>query len=1079
MNRLAVILLLFAIALSPIGGLGAQNTIDSLRQIVAASTDETTRWENTNFLAKELIKSDLLEDALALLQESLVEAETADSPLQIDLSFTLAKIYERRELLDSAILAYGHTLNLAQQYEDDQYVAISLIEQAFHYNKKGEFGKGLELNKQALKIAEEVGDPDVLLRVFNSLGRSYSFIAEFDSASVYLQKAIDIQRDELGASPRVLFEMHTNIGNNYGRAGQVERAIQEFEKGLALTLAAQDSNGIAHSYRSLATAHFYSGNYPEALESLHLAVNHLEGSTLYNDQVMNLDFLGEVYLTIEDYENAGTYWQQAINTWQKAHAEEENPNLFCKKGRVLLLQEAYQEALTTFTRAQEIKTSAGEYLDGDWYWHIGQAHEKLGQYDQAEQAYKLAIENAPFDRSQFITAKSQLGLGLIYERKGRLNQAKTYFQQAYQFSAEVRLKDVEMECAAGLYRLFKQENNDRQALYYLEHSKAIQDSLFNEKNTQEITRMQADFEFEQEKQELAYAQAQELEQQSYLRRILWGALVVALILLFIATLYFRNKQKANEQLSKLNAEISAQKEKLEELDKSKSRFFTNISHEFRTPLTIIKGMSERVLEKPEVHLEKGVQMIQRNTQSLLKLVNQILDLRKLESKELKLNNQQGDVVAYLKYILESHNSHAEQEGLLLQFDSIPESLNMDYDADKLLRVVSNLLSNAIKFTPNGGSVHFRLAEDHLDIQKALRLEVEDTGIGISKENLPYIFDRFYQEDDSATRVGEGTGIGLALSQELVSLMGGAIEVASEPDQGSTFTVLLPITNIAPLSEQFELEPTGEISLLKTGADQQIIRNSSARLEQQAKQKLLIVEDNIDVQQYLVAALEDYYDIDLAENGAIGIEKAVESIPDLIISDVMMPEKDGYELTDILKQDERTNHIPIILLTAKSDIDSKISGLEKGADAYLAKPFEERELFVRIDKLLELRKKLQARYANLPAAASEPAPKIEDPFLKKFVAYIEEHLSEAELNMEQVSKYMAMSRVQVFRKMKALTGQSPTLFIRSFRLQKGKQLLTNTDLTISEIAYDVGFTSLNYFSSAFVQEFGKRPSDIRK
>ncbi|MEO0724928.1 MAG: tetratricopeptide repeat protein [Bacteroidota bacterium] len=1076
MNRLVLVFLFICALLPTLIKLDAQNTIDSLQRIIDASADQTTRLENTNHLAKAFLRKEQTDTAFALLQAAYAEADAANHPLQVELFFSIAKVYELRELVDSAVYAYEQTRILAQQYKNDSYEALSLMEQGYHYSKKSDFQKGLELNKQALSIAEQADDPKVLLRVVNSLGRSYSFVSEFDSSSMYLQRAIDIEREELEADARKIFELHTNIGNNYGRSGQIQEAIQEFEKGLALMLAEQDSNGICHSYRSIATAHYYSGSYPEALEFLHKAVKLLEGSRLHDDQVANLDFLGEVYFTIEDYDNAGIYWQKAIESWQAAHNDEDNADLLFKKGRVLLLQESYQDARTAFLRAVELKDAAGEFLDGDWYWHIGESSEKLEQYEQAEQYYNLAIENSPFSRSQFVIAKSQLGLGRINENQGRLNQARSYFQGAYQLAGKINAKEIEMETAAGLYRIFKGESNDRQALRYLEVSKSIQDSLFNEKNTQEITRMQADFEFEQEKQELAYAQAQELEQQSNLRRILWGALAVALILLFIAIMYFRNKQKANEQLSKLNAEISAQKEKLEELDESKSRFFTNISHEFRTPLTIIKGMSERVMDKPEVHLKKGVPMIRRNALNLLNLVNQILDLRKLESKELKLNQQQGDIVAYLKYIMESHSSHAEQEGLLLHFKTEVDNLMMDYDAEKLLRVVSNLLSNAVKFTPTGGHIHFRLGRGVIQKQEALQIEVEDTGIGIAPENLPYIFDRFYQEDDSATRVGEGTGIGLALSQELVKLMGGAIKATSELEEGSVFTILLPITNTALLQDQHLDDQLGDVPLLEAKPVQQISRAIPATSDRVAKQKLLIVEDNIDVQQYLVAALEDYYDIDLAENGAIGIEKATATIPDLIISDVMMPEKDGYELTDILKQDERTNHIPIILLTAKSDIDSKISGLEKGADAYLAKPFEERELFVRIDKLLELRKKLQERYANLDPSAN--APKIENPFLLKLIAYIEEHLSEAELNMERISKDLGMSRTQVFRKLKALTGQSPTLFIRSYRLKKGKELLATTDLTISEIAYEVGFTSLNYFSSAFAKEFGTRPSYYR-
>ena len=247
----------------------------------------------------------------------------------------------------------------------------------------------------------------------------------------------------------------------------------------------------------------------------------------------------------------------------------------------------------------------------------------------------------------------------------------------------------------------------------------------------------------------------------------------------------------------------------------------------------------------------------------------------------------------------------------------------------------------------------------------------------------------------------------------------------------------------------------------------------------SKPNLLIVEDNPQIVQILIASLEDHFQLEIASNGLIGIQKAIELIPDIIVSDVMMPEKDGLELTTTLKTDERTDHIPIVLLTAKSDVESKIKGLEKGADAYMAKPFEKRELLTRLNNLLELRKKLQTRYAQFTDNGNEP-PKIEDPFLKKFYELVEKEISNPELDMNKLCRSLGMSRSQVFRKLKALTGKSATALIRTFRMQKGKNLLTNSDLTISEVAYEVGYTSLNYFSILFfLNEFGERPSATRK
>lgn len=572
----------------------------------------------------------------------------------------------------------------------------------------------------------------------------------------------------------------------------------------------------------------------------------------------------------------------------------------------------------------------------------------------------------------------------------------------------------------------------------------------------------------------------------YFYRTIWFYLLCLVVLGGLALLWIYRLRvevkNATQKIREDKAIIERQAKRLMELDASKSRFFTNISHEFRTPLTIIAGMIDQVKEKPELWLERGAGMIKQNTIGLLNLVNQILDLRKLESNELKVEMVQGDVVHYLRYIIESYRSYAANQGLQLHFLAAEPAIHMDHDPDKLLRIVSNLLSNALKFTPPEGHIYFHIDQKADGDQRLLHLRVQDTGVGIPPEDLPYIFGRFYQVDDSATRQGEGTGIGLALTQELVKLLGGDIKVESAVGVGSTFHVSLPITTEAPAEAADSLAEEKIETMTLAGAAPVLSAAATSPItsvrQAEGAPTLLIVEDNPDVRQFLIACLQAHYQLETAANGREGIDKAIELVPDLIVSDVMMPEKDGYELTASLKQDERTDHIPIVLLTAKADQESKISGLEKGADAYLSKPFEERELLVRLEKLLGLRKKLQARYALISFTDRGPA-QVEDPFLQKFLELVEKELSNPDLDMNQLSRSLGMSRSQVFRKLKALTGQSATVFIRSIRLQHAKQLLDTSELTISEIAYEVGFTSLNYFSAAFLEAFGERPSATRK
>ncbi|MBK7869179.1 MAG: response regulator [Saprospiraceae bacterium] len=425
----------------------------------------------------------------------------------------------------------------------------------------------------------------------------------------------------------------------------------------------------------------------------------------------------------------------------------------------------------------------------------------------------------------------------------------------------------------------------------------------------------------------------------------------------------------------------AETQRLQELDILKTRLYTNITHEFRTPLTVILGMARQVLDDPKNYFRQGLDMILRSGQNLLNLVNQMLDLAKLESGKMPLHFIQGNIISYLKYVVESFHSFAESQQIQLHFLSDLDELYMDYDAVKLQQVVSNLLSNAVKFTPEGGHVYLevRRTSDEVRFTKvktnvlptsSLELRVRDTGVGIAEAELPHIFDRFYQADDSHTRTGEGTGIGLALTKELVKLMQGEIQVKSKPGQGSEFIVTLLIHQEAP-----EMAPPILVDNITLLNKVNIVSNAETVINTE-KPTILLIEDNADVIRYLVTCLQDYYQILIGADGQQGIDVALHHIPDLIISDVMMPYKDGFEVCQTLKNDERTSHIPIIMLTAKADMVSKLEGLERGADDYLAKPFHKEELLVRIRKLLELRQKLQ-NYYLAAAGLTENATIIKD------------------------------------------------------------------------------------------------------
>ena len=532
--------------------------------------------------------------------------------------------------------------------------------------------------------------------------------------------------------------------------------------------------------------------------------------------------------------------------------------------------------------------------------------------------------------------------------------------------------------------------------------------------------------------------------------------------------------------------------RLKELDAVKTKLYTNITHEFRTPLTVILGMAQQILDKPKDYFQEGLKMIIRNGQNLLNLVNQMLDLSKLESGKLSLHYQQSDVVNFLNYIVESFHSLAENKDVHIHFLTDFETLTMDYDETRLQQVVANLLSNAVKFTPKGGNIYVSLSKQ----DNSLVLKVKDTGIGITEGSLPFIFDRFYQVDDTHTRHGEGTGIGLALTHELVKIMEGSITVKSQIGKSTEFVVTLPIHHISEMKMVTDETPQTERKAIEVMAvpneEPYSLDNQNTSIE---KPLVLIADDNADVRAYIASCLATDYRLDIAKDGQECENIAFEITPDLIVLDVMMPFKDGFEVCKTLKSDERTSHIPIIMLTAKADVDSKLQGLEHGADAYLMKPFNKEELLVRIKKLLELRQQLQQHFLStvstknaeqiLPSGAGGTEPEkpsvngLDHAFVIKTQTIIEAHLSDAGFDVEKLSRALALSPSQVHRKLSALTGISPNHFIRYVRLTKAKELLQNSGYSIAAIAYDCGFSDPAYFSRVFKQEFGITPQVWRE
>ncbi len=566
------------------------------------------------------------------------------------------------------------------------------------------------------------------------------------------------------------------------------------------------------------------------------------------------------------------------------------------------------------------------------------------------------------------------------------------------------------------------------------------------------------------------------------------------ILLIVAGIFTARKIEKNR--SSLRNELKMREfeaKKQHELDNMKARFFANLSHEFRTPLTLIRGPIEELIDKKAGdNQEEYFQLIKRNSEKLKELIDQLLELTQLENASIPLKAKQENLVNLLRGLFYSFESLAKQKNITLSFNSQNEKLICWIDKDKLEKIINNLLSNAFKFTPSNGVITFNIKHKNNNGEEFAEVKLSDTGIGIPEEKLERIFDRFYQVDDSSRKNYGGSGIGLALVKELVDLHKWEISVDSELGKGTEFVLKIPLRDsylnenekVSELvTDKVNDDTFKQVELSNEGSDffekeieQEIIEKKKILDD---KPSILVVEDSEDVRSYLKSLLKNEYKISEAVNGEDGIKKTSELIPDLIISDVMMPSMDGMEFCKKVKTDWLTSHIPVILLTAKASPESKIEGLETGADDYLTKPFSSGELSVRIKNLLEQRKKLRERFSKeiKIEPSSIAVTSLDNEFLQKAFDVAEKNLSNTEFNSEAFAKEMFVSRSQLHRKLLAITSQAPGEFLRTFRLKRAATLILEKRLSITQIAFEVGFSSPSHFTKAFRQQFNCLPTEF--
>ncbi|MCB9081110.1 MAG: response regulator [Lewinellaceae bacterium] len=749
-------------------------------------------------------------------------------------------------------------------------------------------------------------------------------------------------------------------------------------------------------------------------------------------------------------------------------------------------QQKYAKAIEYAQRGYELaREIKNDFLAGVLAGSLSHLWMKNGNLDRAVELGEESIE-----RLSAINRRSNLvfpyaTLAEVWWRKGNYSKALDANQKGYAIMEELNLVEPLEVYYENFANIYEGLGNYPEALKWLKQYQILDDSLFNKDKLEALAAVEAKFETEKKEAQLARQQLQIERDASQKRAILIGS-VAALLLVIGLFQYIRVRQQSRQREAELAAQLEhAEAEKLREMDTLKSTFFANISHEFRTPLTLIISPIEQMIQGTfKGDYQKYYGIIHRNGKRLLDLVNQLLDLSRLESGKMTLQVATGDLSRLMAALAGSFESLAIKQQIQLQIQQPSSPVVGFFDRDKVEKIIVNLIANAFKFTGEEGTIRISLAEN---TDTAL-ITIQDTGIGIPADQLPNLFDRF-----TATRNSElqaGSGIGLALVKELVELHHGQIAVTSQEGEGTTFMVTLPLGgNAYPAHERAaDAAGTPETNPESTPSPTMMPSSGSptprpllSLTDNASKPVLLVAEDNADVRAYISEQLADRYQLIEAENGQLALEKALESTPDLIITDVMMPLMDGITLCSHLKTNEKTSHIPIVMLTARADQADRLEGLQTGADDYLTKPFDARELQVRVANLIVQRQQLQEHFRRTLNTFTPTAPvqaaSMDAVFLQKVRQAIETNLDDETFSVVELGNQIGMSRSQLHRKLSALTGYSPNEVIRHMRLERGRQLLEKKVATVAEVAYLCGFNSPAYFIKCFREQYGITPGEL--
>lgn len=895
------------------------------------------------------------------------------------------------------------------------YLAVN-TDSAHHYSER------------LLHFSQSQGIERGELLGYMDLGTTYAIRGSFDTAISILRMALPLSPHVESSSEHA--KIRLNIGNCFFRLGNLESALSYFLTSLEEYESLKSHDGIAATSNNIGLLYENRGSMDKALiyyqKSLEIRLRYGPKSKL----PFNYSRIGNIYFADERLDSAMHYYELYLALAQQFEQPKEIAAATSNIGNVYLKRGEGEQALDYYE-----KSLRGFEEIGDKY-HMAYLRNNLAKAQILLKEYKEALA---------LTQKSLV-------EAGQLNTLSLK-KDAY---------EIRIDAFSGLGESLK-------VIDAMSSLSEIKDSLLEKENQKILSELEVKYETKSKEARL-FEQDLKLAQEAILRNQLFLGIAL-LLLVFLGVLFWLiTRQRSKKHKMNLVLELKqAEADKLRELDQLKSHFFANISHEFRTPLTLILGPVKKLLNNyAKGEIAKELAMVHKNGIRLNHLVSQLMDLSRLEAGKMQLSLQSGDVIAFVRGIAHSFVSKADLKEINYEVQIDEQTLLTSFDPDKLQSILSNLLSNAFKYTQEEGRVDFEVRV--LDEDKKLEYRVSDNGIGIPQDKLAHIFERFYRVEGSEI---EGAGIGLALTQELIHLYGGEIRVTSTEGEGTSFVVQLPLL---PYDEENIWQGSKKEAIYERATE----KHPTLPILNSTHPTILLVEDNPDVRAFIVDQISGYYQVNEAKNGRDGWEILEKHVPDLIITDVMMPEMDGNAFTRKVKTEEISSHIPVIMLTAKGDKASKLEGLETGADDYLSKPFDADELLLRIRNLIEQRKLLREKFSQSgelrPAAVSVNS--LDESFLRRIMELVENHMGNDTFSIEELAGEIGMSRGNLHKKLKALTGMSPSVFVRTLRLHRAKDLLKQQAGTAAEISYMTGFSSPAYFSKCFKDQFGMAPGELK-